>query len=645
MATAVIEGRPHLFDQDQFLASGGEADVYRFEPDQSFTQRFGNGPFVVKLFREEGHDDKRRAVLERQAKLRAFPQGLPEEVVKPLSLACDPAQKVNGNPKVIGYAMPFVTDAIPLIRFKAPQFRKDHPERVTIQRLCRILVNLHALVSKVHQCGVVIGDLNDKNVLVGHNDEVYLLDADSLQYGEWECPAFVPNFVDPKIIEVHHKDASRIKKVGDHSVQTDWYAFAVIAFQLLVRVNPYLDGFCKLKDKGKPIKGNRRLQHQISVFHPEVNLPRTALPLDLLPEAIHEVFRMVFEDGARGEFPRELLTETEWKQCISCGNEHGRAMCPRCSAAPSAATQSTSKSGTTTRPSRPAARTPITLPGQILAVASQEGKLRCVYHHDGAYRREDHQPFWTAEYDPQVSAFPAGHRTVVMRDNRFAIFDGGSAPLAFGTQQVYGKTTVAANSKHVYWVDGSSLVRDNAGRGTVTMGQIVPNLTSVWVGERFGLALVDGISSRILTFHASRPGLHSFNLPALPGVIVDAQCVISEHLAWLVLSIRLPSGRVRNRCYVFDSQAQLHASAEANRGGNTWLGHVTQSAHAAGTKLFVPVPRSGIVRVGFENRAIEQGKIVRNSASLVPDRISTVGIHTTPDGVLHIGTGTITPIS
>ena len=61
MATAaVIEGRPHHFDQDQFLASGGEADVYRFNPDHSFTQRFGKGPFVVKIFREKDDDDEQR---------------------------------------------------------------------------------------------------------------------------------------------------------------------------------------------------------------------------------------------------------------------------------------------------------------------------------------------------------------------------------------------------------------------------------------------------------------------------------------------------------------------------------------------------------------------------------------------------------
>jgi serine/threonine protein kinase len=625
--TAVIDGHAYpINDQDSSLlvGTGGEADVYRFTPNAEFIRRHGNRRYVLKLFRKATTEVLRRAARERQMKLVEFPSGLPGNVITPLVLAFD------CNDQVIGYVMAFVPDGTPLIKYGSAKFRRDH--LISVERILRIMANLHDLVNAVHAHGIVIGDFNDKNVLVLPNDEVCLLDADSFQFGRWECPTFVPGFVDPQIIGPG-KVANTIIKTDKHSALTDWYAYAVMLFQLLVGVNPYTGGFYNPPQEEAPIKGAKRIHNRISVFHPRVTLPNSAVPFDRLPPGILDCFRLIFEQEQRGVIPRELLTRAQPTQ--------PKPTVPQPAATPP---QPPPPRATPVQP-RPRTHSPFTA---ILGVSLQGGQPRYVYHDRGAYRREGGRVVLALpNHDARLSPFPAGDRTVVASstEKSFAIFtDDRRSTGAVKTQVQFGRVTVAANDRHVYWLRGSELVRDGYG-GTVVIGNIAPNLTSVWVGERFGIALEQaGVLTRILTFGAERSGLHSITLPPDFGSVIDAQCVVGDKLAWLTLSIE-NGGRVVNRCYVFDALAQLHATAEANQGDGSWLGSMTPAAHATVAKLITPVPQVGIVRVGIAGQRAKQEIVYPNSSALVPDKDATVGLTYNAQGVLHYSKTSIDPIA
>lgn len=609
MITAVIDGHTYsVNDEDSTLlvGTGGEADVFRFAPNAEFVRRYGNHRFVLKIFREATTDAMRRAARERQTKLLAFPRGLPSNVIAPITLAYD------HSGRVIGYVMIFVSDGTPLIRYKSAKFCRENS--ISVGRLLRIMTNLHDLVNAVHALGLVIGDFSDKNVLVLPTDEVCLLDADSIEFDVWECPAFTPAFVDPQIVELR-SGSTAFRKIGRHSPFTDWYAFAVMLFQLLVRVHPYTDGFYPSSNGEGPIKGNRRIQQRISVFHPRVTLPNTATPLDQLPASLVACFRLIFEQQERGVIPRQLLND-------------------------SAATQPASAPPYS--PPRPQPRPAST--ARILAVRLQDGQPRYVTYENGAYRREGGQAFWTNPYDPEITAIPAGNRTVMAWEDTFVVFDGGRHSGATETQMAFGRTTVAANAQHVYWLRGSELVRDARGGGVVTIGKIAPGSTSVWVGERFGVALVQaGILNRVLIF-TEQTGFHSLTLPSSFGSVIDAQCVIGGDLAWLTLSIK-SGGRVVNRCFVIDSRAQLQATASATQDDDTWLGNITPATHAVGSKLLVPVPRLGIVRVGIVGPQITQELVYPGSSKLVPNREATIALTYSAQGLLHFNHTSIYPVT
>ena len=611
MKTVVVDGQSYRIDDEDprvFLDGGGEADVYWFTPSSEFLRRHGDNRYIVKIIRPATTKAQQRAARERQEKLPGFPPGKLHNVAVPVAIAYDTAQQV------IGYVMVLVPDGVQLIKFKNRNFREKRS--ITFGHIMRIFTNLHDRVSALHARGIVIGDFNDKNVLVTPDLNVWLIDADSFQYGKWACPTFTEAFVDPNIIAPHPTRANALKKIGPHSRDTDWYAFAVMLFQLLVGVHPYTAGFYRPEPGERPLSEINRIHKRISVFHPRVTPPPgVATPFDSLPDTIVQCFRAIFEQGQRGIIPRQLLNDAATTQ---------------------------SAPGTATPPPQPK---PQSTSRTILAVALQGGRPQYVTYESGAYRREGGQVIWATARDPRITAIPAGSRTVMASGETFVVFDGARHSATTKTQVTFGRTTVAANSRYLYWLRGSELVRDVGHGGIVTIGKIAANSTSVWVGERFGLTLVQaGIFSKVLTFTERVGSFHSLTLPPGFGSVIDAQCVVGDDLAWLTLSTQ-SGGRVVNRCFVIDAGAQQRATAEATQDDGTWLGSFTPAAHAAGSKLIVPVPRTGIVRVGIMGEQARQELTYPGSSALVPNKDTSVGLTYSSAGILHVSNTAITPVA
>lgn len=636
-----IDGRQYSFDTEderQTIGEGGEAVVVRWTPHAEFIRRHGNRRYAVKIFFDDTPEQRAAATM-RQTKLRNVPRGVPHNVITPLDLVTD----MRGQ--IIGYVMPLVEDVVPLVRLMDPKFRRQ--SGITQAHAVQVLTNLHATVLALHDAGVVIGDFNDKNILVSvKTGEVYVIDFDSAQWGRWPCLAATAEFSDPTLLD----QSQNLRRGASYSKTSDWYSFAVIVYQLLTLSHPYRDGVHR-PGPGKPRKRfPERVPIRLSVFNPDIHLDQSVHRPASLPDELGRFMRDVFNhDHRTSPFPIHLLTTFQWMTCPRCGRQHGRAICPNreCGAKGVVATQSQPRHAQPETPPSTAGQVP-TATRQFIAAAQQGSRARYIYHESGAYRREDGTEVWQQAFSPQLSALVAGSRTVFCARSSFAIMNGDPrSAQQHSTDTQYGRATVATNSRHIYWVSSNSLVRDDGRLGTVTIGTIVPHMTSVWAGERFGLAMVQaGILTRVLVFDAERAGLYrAYNLPPEFGTVVDAQCVISDDLAWLVVSSRSRSGTVINRCYVLNASAQLLATAESRRGDGTWLGSMTPSALAVRDKLLAPVARTGIVRIGLSGGRLHQEGIYRGSAGIVASADVTVGLCLTTDGILHIGRQQISRIS
>lgn len=285
------------------LGRGGEAVIYFLKPDtvakiflKPDASEFSDNP--------ELKEAAKIRITEMQTKLFEFPVDLPDELVTPIGVL------ISKDDNIFGYVMPFIK-GVSLDKLS----RTNSPLKP--KRLKKILLSLYDTVASLHAQGVIIGDFNENNIIVA-SDIPYLVDADSMQFGPYQCRSFIPRFTAPEIMKVIKTQvtepvATTRKKKKDkeaplwsflmakpHSELTDWYSFLVIAMRLLTFTDPY-GGV--VKDVSLP----ERIKQKITVFNPQVIYPPIARPLRDIPRPILEVFFKVFHKDERFVPEREIF--------------------------------------------------------------------------------------------------------------------------------------------------------------------------------------------------------------------------------------------------------------------------------------------------------------------------------------------------
>lgn len=573
------------------VGKGGEADVFAL-----------GGGTVLKLWKTPEHPDYEGALAEQDAakdridlhqqKLRAFPGGLPARVVAPLELATD-----RSGQRITGYTMGFVEGAEVLMRFGDPKLRD------LAASSARVLADLHATVAGLHARGVVIGDFNDLNVLV-KDEQAYLIDADSFQFGGFLCRVFTERFVDPLHCDPQEKRPLLCKPF---STDSDWYAFAVMVMQTLLSVGPY-GGVYRPKSASARLPECARSLRRITVFHPEVLYPKPAAPYAVLPDDLLQHLHLVFEKDARGVFPRRLLDGIGWTRCLACGVGHARAVCPFCVTTARAAI----KEVTTIRGEVTASRI-FTTKGAILAATLEGGELRVLVHEGQEYRREDGRLSLRGPLALRSRFAIRGEATFVARGSRVITLEDGAVTDRLMVDCVDTRPVFAVNERHLYWVQGGRLLRSADGSraaSTVTaavpvfpIGEVLAGQTRIWVGDRFGFGFYRaGSLSVAFVFDAERAGIKdTVKLPFLGGQLVDATCVVGDEHAWVLLAAHA-RGRTRHQCVVVGRDGAVVATAESDADDGSWLGALRGKCAVSG--FLLAATDAGLVRVEPKDGAL-----------------------------------------
>lgn len=273
------------------LGWGGEAVVYKIRTDT--VAKVFHLP-TASMFKGDSslQEAAKIRLREMQKKLFHIPSGLPVGVVVPNGVL------VNMKGRVFGYTMPYIA-GVPLEYW-------TRTTKVDVKSQMKVLANLHDMVSAVHAKGCVMGDLNENNVLID-NGKVYLIDVDSMQFGDYQCRALTLKFTAPELIQFnkeHMNVAKRgVKKdnisapsvvslVAPHTELTDWYSFLVIAMRVLTSTDPY-GGTIGDMEIGE------RIARRITIFDKRVKYPAIARPLKSVPRNILEVFFRAFHGGER----------------------------------------------------------------------------------------------------------------------------------------------------------------------------------------------------------------------------------------------------------------------------------------------------------------------------------------------------------
>ncbi len=273
--TKVVElenrGKVQLKQTDH-VATGGEGSIYRPLPDT-----------IIKIYSDtakmirDGMPEKLRLLSGIKHPFIVSPQGL-----------------VFQNQKPIGYYMKF-EEGEPLVRVFTTSFRQR--EHFTDTHAITLVDGMKTTVETAHNHQAVLVDANEFNWLVSHNRKIVeprVIDVDSWAIRHWK-----PSVIMPSIKDWHTQG------FNDDS---DWFAFAVVSFQIFTGIHPYkgmLAGY-------KPNDIETRMKKNCSVFSKGVRLNSAVRDFTCIPDRLLEWYEAVFQNGLRTvpPSPRDTVVKT-----------------------------------------------------------------------------------------------------------------------------------------------------------------------------------------------------------------------------------------------------------------------------------------------------------------------------------------------
>ncbi|MBI5610530.1 MAG: hypothetical protein HY902_16760 [Deltaproteobacteria bacterium] len=266
------DGRQQVEIADE-LGRGGEGVVYAVR---------GQSDRVAKLY-NAAPDTEASEKLTYLVALGELAPELTQVSAWPLALLRD------GDGAVRGFVMQRLDGPQPLHHLYSPEQRKVLFPKATWRTLIEVAADCARLFGTLHARGVVVGDVNERNVLVNPAGQLVLVDADSFQVQQGDR-VFVTGVgvVDYTPPELQGSDFRTAVRTPDH----DRFGLAVLLFKLLfMGRHPFSGGAdgdlaaaiaAKQYDYGEVAE---RLKHLI--------------PLTLLPKALQDLFAAALTGEAR----------------------------------------------------------------------------------------------------------------------------------------------------------------------------------------------------------------------------------------------------------------------------------------------------------------------------------------------------------
>jgi len=250
--------------QNNFLAEGGEGKLYA---DQSN---------VYKIYLHQ----QNIIALDKMIELKQLNE---PTIIRPLDSIYDDTHKR------VGFLMKRIPDPIPLARLFTSAYWQANG--VTIDIIYKLVKKMQATISFIHRQNFLQVDGNEFNYLIDRNlKQVYFIDVDSFQ-----TPGFPASAIMPSIRDYTQDEFNQ---------GSDWFSFAIIAFQLFVGIHPF-----KGRAKGSFKHGDfeARIKAGLSVLNSEVSYPSSVRDFALIPKNWMGWFEALFERGERGEPPTEYV--------------------------------------------------------------------------------------------------------------------------------------------------------------------------------------------------------------------------------------------------------------------------------------------------------------------------------------------------
>ena len=335
----LIDQYDNMFTLKDEISRGGQGVVYRTtDTDIAIKQPLVSGTDIP---------DTSLNLQKRFEHIRLLP--LPEriEITLPISI-------LKSEP---GYVMQLLNNMKPFEKLFSGRTDAEKYENYSKAGSARfrlgILAKCAAILARLHNAGLVYGDISDKNCFMGEgeNPMVWLIDADNLAFETVKGKGgfFTPGYGAPEIVT--GRDSSRPR--------TDCWAFAVLAFKMLTLIHPFLDGKMvqENEDEDNWDSGPNSDESELSLdqkalmgFFPYVydedddsNAAVGGLPPELIfTSQLQRLFQETFGPGRTQPWRRPSMAFWAWELtkaydqmlvCPKCGMsyfEENNKICPFC---------------------------------------------------------------------------------------------------------------------------------------------------------------------------------------------------------------------------------------------------------------------------------------------------------------------------
>jgi len=285
------EGNPiHLGTR---IGKGGEGNVFDVEGDPSV---------VAKVYHQtpltEAQFLKLDAMVQRRTRELTKVSAWPESILR----------DARGN-EPCGLLMPKIDKARQLHELYGTTNRRMHFPEVRWHHLLLAARNLAAAFHTMHEQGIVVGDVNQGNLMVNHQYNIRFIDCDSFQITAGDqiffCPVGTPHFTPP---ELQAQKFGGVARTIDH----DAFGLAVLIFHLVfVGRHPFAGRF---RGEGdlliEEAIAERRFAFSRDKDATMVEPPPYSLQLDDLPTELGDLFEAAFRTGGVNGTPRP--TAEQW---------------------------------------------------------------------------------------------------------------------------------------------------------------------------------------------------------------------------------------------------------------------------------------------------------------------------------------------
>ncbi len=286
------------------VGRGGEGVVYRVA---------GRSDLVAKIYHPALRTYTRQAKLTAMVMQPSLDEG--GTLVPPHVSLAWPTDLLFAADAFAGFLMPRIERSPNLVALFNPQLRRQRYPHVDRRFLLRTAQNLATLLAALHSRGHVVGDLNQKNILVKANALVTLVDTDSFQIRDhngqcYRCGVGVPDYTAPEL-------QGQGLAASDRQPYHDCFGLSVLLFQLL------MEGYHPFT--GRPLTAALSEIDQLSLHclqqglfpysnNTAVQPPPAAPPFTWLPAEIRHLFLQSFLNGYTQ--PTQRPTAAIWAQAL-----------------------------------------------------------------------------------------------------------------------------------------------------------------------------------------------------------------------------------------------------------------------------------------------------------------------------------------